>query len=219
MPVPIYTRTDNFRVVGRTNEQRIIPLYNEIPFHLIHELADKQSGNILETSRVIPPSTLPTVVSVKVELVGKTTGNRASPAYMATVRRRKAGYLCRMVQGVAEHAARDDLQVYTFPLLTGIKELLIALEAAEQEGGARELLRRLRDSLLDKGWEKYRAPETRRLVAETLQWLSETEEVETGKLNAIFQRLRTQGLASLAMTFAQIPVEEDEENGEEEVSD
>jgi hypothetical protein len=170
--------------------------FNEVNLQLVHELGEDSAGHTQETCTIIDASKFPTKVSVRLDIVGKT---KPSPAYMATVRRRKAAVLCNLVRNLKQYVARDDFHVYTYPLFEGLRELLNTLADAELEGRAREVLRQLRDSLLNKGWEGYRGLEAQRVVGDLLAWLSQAEEVENDKVKAVSGQLRQVGLNPLAL--------------------
>src|SRR5262245_18702063 len=95
--------------------------------NIIHEIGKDSPGTTLEEVRFVEPSATWTQLSVKVHLTGSTAAQRSSVAYMATVRRRKASALKKLVDGLAAHEQDEDFFVHIWPLLEGIKELLETL--------------------------------------------------------------------------------------------
>jgi hypothetical protein len=120
---------------------------------------------------------------------------------MATVRRRETKTLAHDVAALTKHARRDDFGVCTFPVTERLKKLLATLSEAEQEGNTREILRRIRDSIQNGGWEAYRKPEVRNVVASILDNLSKLEEVQPRHVKMASEKIAAMGLDSVAHLF------------------
>src|SRR5947207_381332 len=123
---------------------------NRIAFNIRHETLE---DDVKRQTRLIEPSVLPTLITVKSEIAA--TGAKAlrSPAYLASVRRRWARNIAKNVADLEAQALRDDFAVATFPIVTSLRKVLTdILVDAENEGNAREILRRLRDTFLNGGW-------------------------------------------------------------------
>ena len=119
-------------------------------------------------------------------------GRRAEPdvvpvvergVYLATIRRRFAGKISKLIESLDSHAASDDFPLWTQQVLESLRESIQQLSAAdesssaEHEGNSCEILRQVRDTLLDSGWKRYREPDVRTAVAKILQHLAAAEEV------------------------------------------
>jgi hypothetical protein len=168
---------------------------------IIHELGSDLQAEPQEVSVEIQPSKLPTRVVVKSEVRTEGAQKLRSAAYMATVRRRETKTLAHEVAALIQHARREDFGVCTFPVTERLKRLLATLSAAEQEGNTREILRRIRDSIQNGGWEVYRKPEVRNVVASLFDELSKLEEVVPGHVKMASKKIEAVGLDSVAHLF------------------
>jgi hypothetical protein len=184
----------------------------EIP--LFHELGSDLSSMLAEATRVIPPSKRTVVVKVQSQVVTQGARGGQSPAYSATVRRRKCRELSKSLAGLAAHAGRDDFAVCTHPLVRQIQELLVTLASADGEGNTREVLRQVRNTLMNGGWNKYREPVVRQTVARVLSTLAEAEEILPSQVDAFSEQLYIADLdpvGSLALAA------DEEDDGKDEV--
>ena len=168
---------------------------------IIHELGCDLQAEPQEVSVDVRPSRLPTRVVVTSEVRTEGAQRLRSPVYMATVRRRETMALTHDVEALAQQVHRDDFGVCTFPVTERLKKLLVTLSAADQEGNAREILRRIRDGIQNGGWEAYRRPEVRNVVASILGDLSNLEEVCPRHVKIASQKIAAVGLDSVAHLF------------------
>ncbi len=91
------------------------------------------------------------------------------------------------------------------------------------EGNTRELLRRLRDSLMNGGWDDYRRKQVRSLAETVLRYLGEAEVVSPTDVGRISGELDEAGLHTVALPLLTFDDEnevgdEDRESAEDEVS-
>ena len=105
------------------------------------------------------------------------TRNARSPEYVATLRRKLADKIRSLVSGLAQEADRPDFAVATHPIVAAIRRALEQLSDAEFEGNAREILRQIRDSMMNGGWEKYRDTHVRDIAVQGARLLSTKDEV------------------------------------------
>jgi hypothetical protein len=189
-----------------------------VEVNVIHEPDVHGSGLTFEESRVIPPSVFPTLVTFKSK-VGASASKPPSSEYFATVRRRKAKNIQSSIAGLMKYAERDDFTAWTFPVIQQIKSLLDFLLDAEREGNTREILRQLRDSFMNGGWNSYRQEESRSLACNLLANLASAEEILPEHVDAAFERLIGMGLGQVpAFAFAH-EADHEEADDEEEVLD
>ena len=103
--------------------------------------------------------------------------------YLATIRRRFAGKLSDLIESLGRHAESEDFPLWTQQVLESLRESIQQLSAAdelsnpEHEGNSCEILRQIRDTLLDCGWKRYREPQVRAAVVKILQGLVANDEV------------------------------------------
>ena len=169
--------------------------------NIIHELGSDLQAEPQEVRFDIQPSNRPTCVVVISEVSTQSAQKLRSAAYMATVRRRETKTLAHEVTALTQHARRDDFGVRTFPVTERLKKLLATLSVAEQEGNTREILRRIRDSIQNGGWEAYRKPEARNVVASILGDLSTVEEVQPRHVKMASEKIAAIGFDPIAHLF------------------
>lgn len=75
-----------------------------------------------------------------------------------------------------------------------LRDDLAKIQEASSEGNAREVLRQVRDSLMDGGWESYRNAEARQAVSELLEELAAMEHVEPECAERAREMLESLGL-------------------------
>jgi hypothetical protein len=97
---------------------------------------------------------------------------------------------------LAKKARQDDFEAFTFKVLEEIRELLVQLTDVQREGNTREILRQIRDTFLDGGHERYRAPKARDLVAAIFERLSEADEVMPEDVDQVWDELYDGGLSA-----------------------
>lgn len=139
-----------------------------------------------------------------------------SPGYVAANRRREAKKILELVSSLAKNSSREDFVVCTHPIVDGIKKLLAKLLDAESEGNTREILRRLRDTFLDGGWERYKEATSRHLVSSVFRFLAAAEEVEPRDANRFFDQMYAGGLCPVGLPLFGIEEEDLEDDGDEE---
>lgn len=143
------------------------------------ELEDRVEARAVE----IDPQAPPVRVEFKSHVVFSGRRSLKSPAYLAVVRRREAAKIGRLVADLEQHADGDDFEVWTHEVLGILRRLIRKLSDAEEdveiehEGNSCEILRQLRDTLLNTGWQRYREEDIRSAAVEVLQRLASADEV------------------------------------------
>ena len=150
---------------------------------IVHELSPQLENHteqrVVNIDQEYPPA--------KVLFISRvvTRGAKAlrSPQYLATIRRRQAGKIARLIAGLAAHAESEDFAAWTHEALEALRRLIHKLTEAEEfsdpehEGNSCEILRQLRDTFLNTGWERYREPAVRNAAVSILQHLAAADEV------------------------------------------
>ncbi len=185
---------------------------------VLHELGWDLTSRRIETTRLIPPSRRPVAVKVVSDVVTHGAQRARSADYLATLRRRNAGKISRAVTGLAEHVQRPDFAECTYPVLKELNELLSLLADAEVEGNTRGILRQIRNTLMNGGWDKYRAAAARSTVAQLLNHLAEAAEVLPHKVDEAFAQLQHAGLNPVGAPIPEM-AEEADADAENEVPD
>lgn len=129
-------------------------------------------------------------------------------ATLVAQRQRAAALLRDQVRILEAHEGEARFSALTLPLLEGIRALLGQLAETPTEGHTREILRRLRDSFLSGGWERYRATPCRAALTEVLTLLATDETIGPSHLaqtRQLLARLRLDELPVQALP----PADED----------
>jgi len=182
---------------------------------ILHELGGDLTSNDVHVDRWVKPSTVWTQVRVSSRVESHVAQRMTSPHYLATIRRRESQKLCELLSSLAEHENREDFSVATHPVVEGIRKLLLKLIDAENEGNTREILRRLRDTFLDGGWNKYRATEARALAMSIVRRLAQTEEITAEDAREVFDLLYNAGLRPVACPILDVGCEGDDIDDED----
>jgi hypothetical protein len=160
----------------------------------LHELGADLSGEPIEDQFVVPPRGYPVQIKIRSEVVVSGANQLRSVPFMASMRRRHADAVAKMVVHLEEHADGADFSVYTFPVFAKVKELIEMLQPAEKEGNSRLILRMVRDSLMNGRWERYRIAGVREKVASLVEKRLVVEEVTMADADAAFDELLELGL-------------------------
>ena len=209
-PVPIRGGS-----VAEVHPKLFVPDENQVEINLIHELGRGGTGGVQDHVTVIEPSDMPTRVRVRLEVVGNTRQTLGSPVYMASVRRRKIQNLAHAITDLEIYSGQDDFTAFTFPIIGQLKTLLADLADADREGNTREVLRQVRNTFLDGGWEQYRKPEARRSAKLVLDKLAEAEEVPAEVAREAFKLLTQNGLNAVGPGLPTLDEEDETQDVEE----
>ncbi len=140
------------------------------------------------------------LLRVRAHLVAGPAKRLSSKSYLATVRRRRSKRIADLVKGLAQYSGGQDFPVWTQQVLHELLSLIHELSEAEQfrdvqyEGNSCEILRQIRDTFLDAGWEHYRREEVRDCVATILSRMSEALEVMPDDADGAMDQLLDLGL-------------------------
>jgi len=174
------------------NSSEVVPVrfYAE---DVTHELGADLTSEPIERSVRVPPSRGATVVTFPSHVASGVVAALRSAPYMATVRRRRAAAIRRQLESLRGQSQRPDFLVFVHPVVESLRQAIHELSEVETEGNSREMLRLIRDSLLDGGWEAYRNGEVRDVVGRLLNLLASSEEVTAADAHEAFEVLDEMG--------------------------
>lgn len=171
------------------------PLSEVETVDVYHELGLYPEDHTIERLVDINPLAPPKAVLVKSHVTGRGTRGLSSPAYLATIRRRFAAKVLRLVAALDRYAESENFAVWTHQVLESLRESIQTLSVAEEsstpehEANSCEILRQIRDTLLDDGWKRYREPQVRAAVVKILQQLSAADDVTADNAFGAMDRL------------------------------
>ncbi len=177
------------------------PASKTILREMYHEIGGALEDSTLSVVIPIDPASPPQQVTVRSHVVVSGAKAMRSPAYLATVRRREAVVVGNLVLSLKEHRDDPDFTKLTRAPLDRLRQLIQRLTEAEEfsnpehEGNTCEVLRQLRDTFLDGGWEKYRKPEICDRVAKILKDLARMDEVTAEYADTTMDELLEIGLS------------------------
>jgi hypothetical protein len=166
---------------------------------LYHERGTTYEDQTIEqTITFVKP---PQSVTVRSHVKGRVADQLRSPTYLATVRRRLTKKIQGQIIDLASHASEDPgFATWTHGILEQLRIAIQKLSDAEEyavpehEGNSCEILRQVRDTLLNDGWMKYREPAVRKITAEILGRLAKADEVTSEDADWAFDQLLDAGL-------------------------
>lgn len=181
--------------------------------NLVHEVGTSQTDESVDFFDV-PPSSSKTRVKLKYTIINRGATGPASNEYQATVRRRKARKLKEAISDLATWQASDEFCIQTSPILDKVREFVRDLGPAPNEGNTRAVLRYVRDSFLDGGWEKYREAKVRQAVEGVLELLASADELTPKDVKDCRAELEATGLQPFPISGL-LAERKAAENGEE----
>ncbi len=159
----------------------------------------RPSDQILEEVLDVDAPRLPRRIP-QAQVLGDAARRLSSPEYLAAKRRRQSATIADLVRELARHAEGPDFPVWTHAALQELRSLIEYLSDAEQfsdcphEGNSCEILRQIRDTFLNVGWEHYRKSEVRNRVAAILTRLAQADEVTAEDAELTMDQLLELGL-------------------------
>ncbi|MCY2952788.1 MAG: hypothetical protein NTU53_12570 [Planctomycetota bacterium] len=189
-----------------------------VTIELIQELSADLTAETTERTVVLPPSPYATQVTARATVVSHAAIGLRSAAYVGAVRRTRIRKIIQLTGDLGSNAARSDFHSYTFPVFDEIRSLLQFLGDREDlEGNTCAILRHIRNTLMDGGWNRYRDPGVREVAVAILQKLASVETVEPEDAALAFREMHAAGMSpSLPVTLDDAP--EEGEQREEEIS-
>jgi hypothetical protein len=167
---------------------------------LYHELGPEPEDQTAEAEIAIAQGSPPTTVHIKSHVIAHGAKSLKSAEYLATIRRREAQKMAELIQALADHAESDDFMAWTHEPLERLRGLIYKLTEAEQfehpehEGNSCEILRQLRDTLLNAGWKRYREPAVRDVAVNILQRIAVADEISADDTSRTMDQLLDLGL-------------------------
>ena len=123
-----------------------------------------------------------------------------SAAYLAALRRREADTLSKTVRNLTAHAREEHFVAWTHEALESLRRAVQKLSDVEEsayqehEGNACEILREVRDSFMNGGWQEYSNPDVANAVADILRKLAVADEVSAEDVETAMDTLLDLGL-------------------------
>lgn len=167
---------------------------------LFHEWSPMPSDSTVEKVLDVDPLMPPSQIRFRSHLVAEAARRLSSPDYLASMRRRRSAKIADLVRGLAKHCESPDFPVWTHEALQELRSLIQFLSDAEQfsdcpqEGNSCEILRQIRDTLLNFGWEHYRRGQVRDCVAAILTHMVQADEVTPPDAELAMDQLLDLGL-------------------------
>jgi hypothetical protein len=134
----------------------------------------------------------------------------------SALRRREACKIGEAISKLAGYAAPADFAVYTYPVVKQINDILAAL-VNDAEGNTREILRQLRNTLMNGGWNKYRDGAVRQVAREILTRLAEADTVLAQEVDEAFDRLCDAGLNPVGASLLADADEDQDADAQEKI--
>lgn len=181
---------------------------------IVHELGSDLGDSHAEKLVTVDPSPFPTKLHIKSTV--RAVGARAlrSAPYLASVRRRESRKIANLIAVLhAKPTILDDFVVWTHEPLDRIRSLLDTLSTAEQfreteyEGNSCEILRQLRDTFLNLGWQSYLKEDVCAAAKSVLSKLATEDEITSEDVYASLDTLIDAGLSP----SIGIPIDDDDE--------
>lgn len=143
------------------------------------------------------PVNLGAVVSVKPSrhVADRGIESMSSPAYLATVRKRRAKKIQEALLRLSDSAGDEYFAVFTEQILSETKNAIKWLTDAEREsddvreGNSLEIFRCIRDSLMNGGWENYRDQDVRQVVVDILLVLHEKDDIDEPDMRSAVEKM------------------------------
>ena len=130
--------------------------------------------------------------------------NACSPEYFASLRRESAQRIAKMILKLGDHSRQPDLSVATFPIVSAIRVVIEKLSEAQFEGNAREILRQIRDSMMNGGWQKYRDRAALDVVGRGINTLATQAEVVPDDVERIRKSFLDVGLIPVRLVMGDL---------------
>lgn len=208
-PIPI-SRSTSFAAsesrdkIGMDIRERIYSNQTARPFDLDLSLtpdSPSQVGWIF-----VNPSSKPSIVKVTSKYTAtpsQSFSSRSSPPssseFFAAIRRRVATSLTELVRKLREHHDSDTFVFVTHAIVTQIQKELQQLSDAEREANSREILRQVRDSILNGGWNRLRVETAQAVILKALKILQKDGEVTGAEADSVFDLLLDGGLTPVVL--------------------
>ncbi len=177
------------------------------------EFTDATVEKIVSIDRTSPP----TEIVFRSHVVTSAIRGLKSPAYLASIRRRRSDKIARLILDLENHANESGFAVWTQEPLDELRRLIQELSDAEEyayperEGNSCEVLRQVRDTFLNTGWERYRELAVRTGVSRVLQTLAKEDEITGGHADTVMDTLLDMDLnPSVGLSWNNVETEEDE---------
>ena len=129
-------------------------------------------------SFTIPPGETPTTLSIISTVSSAAIKHIRSAAAVGIQRRRQVSQIAKHLRRLPGHAEQQDFHSVAFPVFDMVRRTYQDLAQFDQyEGNTCMILRYLRNSLVDGGWNRYKEKTVATAVADLLDRISKSESV------------------------------------------
>ncbi|MCO8123411.1 hypothetical protein NHH03_16800 [Stieleria sp. TO1_6] len=168
---------------------------------LVSEVGPSLDDAYLDDEFVVPPNIVPTRVTFRAVTNMAAVRGSQSPAYVASRRRSRCRELAESIGNLQHNLQSIPLVVATQPILSEIKNLVASIQRIESEANTREILRQVRDTLLNGQWEKYQSVEVCRHIASVVEKLGHSLDVEFNEIDLCAAKLENLGFEIAGFAF------------------
>jgi hypothetical protein len=134
-----------------------------------------EAGNIF----IVPPSDTPTVVAIRSSVSSAAIHHLKSAVAVGVERRRQVLQIAKRLRELPQHAGRQDFHAMAFPVFDLVRRVHQDLLRFDHfEGNTCMILRYLRNSLMDREWNRYKEQKVADAVANLFERISTLETVE-----------------------------------------
>lgn len=143
----------------------------------------------------IEPTKKRTVVSANIYVTTAGAALVRTPAYVASVRRRRVKAIITQIADLAKHIDRDDFTCFVFPILDSLRKLSLSLFEHERfEGNTLVILRYVSNTLLVPDDERLKEEQPRNVITSVLELLLTADEIDPSIVKKTFRMLHQGGL-------------------------
>lgn len=161
---------------------------------LVHDIGADLKDHEQSTDFYVDPSDRPTFVRIRSVADLSQARKGESTVFVASLRRRHCRAIAGRIRDLHSLSETQSMVVATQPVLVDLKKLIARLQQTSKEANIREVLRQVRDTLMNGQWDRYAEAAVRDCVADLLSDLAEAdEEVSLDVVLSAADRLESHG--------------------------
>jgi hypothetical protein len=202
--------TSEFTVIAGGNAASDADTTVSKRFQLVHEIRPELADEVQTATICIEPSIERTLIKVR-SIADLSQARRGESAvFVASLRRKRCREIAGKIRVLDRLSASQSMLVVTQPILADLKDLLARIQQTTQEANAREILRQVRDTLMNGQWNLYAGKSARDCVADLLLSLAEfNETVSIDDVYSAADRLESNGFKISGLVISD---EQEQEN-------
>lgn len=147
-------------------------------YQMIVEVDENLGDKYVTHSFDLPASSKTTSVTVTAVADASQARRGASETYLAAIRRRDSKNIKVMYQSLDLAQSASSIMMQTMPILELLQKLILQLHSSDREANSREVLRQVRETLLDGQWKHYLHPNAKDTFLALMGRLAEAGEVD-----------------------------------------